>query len=90
MVKTTNGFEIAEADLKLRGPGDMEGTQQSGVAFNFKVANLAKDGHILQLARNKATEILTIDKSLDNQNNTILKKQLNIRKQHKLNWGIIS
>jgi len=90
MVQTTNGFDIAEVDLKLRGPGDIEGTQQSGVAFNLKVANLAKDGHILQLARNKANEILANDQLLDNKDNTVLKKQLSQRKRHKLNWGIIS
>ncbi len=90
MVQTTNGFEIAEADLKLRGPGDIEGTQQSGVAFDLKVANLAKDGHILQLARNKADEILVNDQCLDNQENNILKKQLQQRKNHKINWGLIS
>jgi ATP-dependent DNA helicase RecG len=90
MVQTTNGFEIAEADLKLRGPGDIEGTQQSGVAFDLKVANLAKDGHILQLARNKADEILVNDQHLDNQENNVLKKQLQQRKNHKINWGLIS
>jgi ATP-dependent DNA helicase RecG len=90
MVQTTNGFDIAEADLKLRGPGDIEGTQQSGVAFDLKVANLAKDGHILQLARNKADEILSSDQSLENQDNRILKKQLQQRKHHKINWSIIS
>lgn len=90
MVETNNGFEIAEADLKLRGPGDLEGTQQSGVAFNLKLANLAKDGHILQLARNKATDILDKDHLLDNQSNSILKKQLKLRKLHNINWGVIS
>lgn len=90
MVQTNNGFEIAEADLKLRGPGDIEGTQQSGISFNLKLANLAKDGHILQLARNKASEILDKDYLLENQDNNILKKQLKLRKRQNVNWGIIS
>lgn len=90
MVNSNNGFEIAEADLKLRGPGDIEGTQQSGVAFNLKLANLGKDGHILQLARNKANEILSADKRLENKENTVLLKQLKMRQQQKINWGLIS
>ena len=64
MVKTNNGFEISETDLKLRGPGDLEGTQQSGIPFNLKLSNLAKDGHILQLARNKAIEIFEKDNKI--------------------------
>lgn len=54
MTETNDGFEIAEADLKLRGPGDLEGTQQSGVSFDLKLADLARDGQILQLARDTA------------------------------------
>ena len=64
MVRTNDGFEISEADLQLRGPGDMEGTQQSGIAFDLKIANIAKDGQILQLARDIANEILDKDPEL--------------------------
>ncbi len=58
MTETSDGFLISEADMKMRGPGDMEGTQQSGIAFNLKVANLASDGQIVSLARNAADIIL--------------------------------
>jgi len=90
MVQTSDGFEIAEVDLKLRGPGDLEGTQQSGIPLNLKLANLAKDGQILQLARNKAIDILDKDNMLDNEINSILKIELNNRKQQKMDWGVIS
>ncbi len=90
MVQTNNGFEISEADLLLRGPGDMEGTQQSGIPFNLKLANLAKDGQILQLARNRAIEIFEKDNMLENQENNILKKQLSIQNSQNKNWGVIS
>ena len=58
MTETKDGFEIAEADVKLRGPGDVEGTQQSGLAFNLRLADLARDGQILQLARDTAEKVL--------------------------------
>ncbi len=58
MTETTDGFLISEADMKMRGPGDMEGTQQSGIAFNLKVANLAADGQILTIARKAANSVL--------------------------------
>jgi ATP-dependent DNA helicase RecG len=90
MVQTNNGFEIAEADLQLRGPGDLEGTQQSGIPFNLKMANLARDGHILQIARNRAIEIFEKDNLLDNQENNILKRNLALQKEQHFNWGIIS
>ena len=64
MVATNDGFEIAEVDLKLRGPGDIEGTQQSGVPFNLKIAHLGKDGQILQLARDTAELIIEEDPDL--------------------------
>ena len=76
MVRTTDGFEIAEADLKLRGPGDMEGTQQSGIPFELKIAHLGKDGQILQHARNMVTEILEDDPLLEDPKNAILVDQL--------------
>ena len=59
MTETNDGFEIAEADLKLRGPGDLEGTQQSGVSFTLRLANLARDGQVLQLARETAEKCWT-------------------------------
>ncbi|MFN8258740.1 MAG: ATP-dependent DNA helicase RecG [Bacteroidales bacterium] len=90
MVQSNNGFDIAEADLKLRGPGDIEGTQQSGVPFNLNLANLAKDGPILQLARNYANDLLEKDNLLENEDNIILKKQLGFRQQHDKTWGLIS
>jgi ATP-dependent DNA helicase RecG len=90
MVGTNDGFEIAEADMRLRGPGDLEGTQQSGLAFDLRISNLAKDGQILQYARDKAEEILATDPLLNNPENTILTKQLMALRKNHLNWGAIS
>jgi len=90
MVATNDGFEIAEADMRLRGPGDIEGTQQSGIAFDLKISNLAKDGQILQYARDIATTIITEDPMLEQPQNDILKKQLIALKKNHLNWGSIS
>jgi len=75
MVRTNNGFEIAEADLKLRGPGNMEGTQQSGI-LNFRIADLAKDGKILQTAREVAARILEKDPELSRADHARLKAYL--------------
>ena len=69
MVETNDGFEIAEADLKLRGPGDIDGTMQSGIPFNLRISNLAKDNSILLLGRDTATEILNADLYLQNKEN---------------------
>ncbi len=90
MVNTSNGFEIAEADLKLRGPGDMEGTQQSGIAFDFKLVNLAQDGNILQLASQKANEIIQNDQKLENKENIPIRRKLLNMKKNKINWSVIS
>ncbi len=90
MVRTTDGFEISEVDLKLRGPGDIEGTQQSGIAFDLKLANITKDANILQIARNKAFEILDSDNLLKDSKNEIMANQLKIRNHHKINWSVIS
>lgn len=90
MVQSTDGFEIAEVDLKLRGPGDLEGTQQSGIAFNLKLSNLAKDGKILEFARNKAIEILKNDPELKKEENNVLSKQLKQKFMHTIQWGLIS
>jgi ATP-dependent DNA helicase RecG len=90
MTRTTDGFEIAEADLKLRGPGDMEGTQQSGLPFDLHIANLAKDGKILQMARDAALLVLEKDPLLNKPENGILQKQLIKLAQRKINWSMIS
>jgi ATP-dependent DNA helicase RecG len=90
MVATNDGFEIAEVDLKLRGPGDIEGTQQSGVPFDLKMANLARDGQILQYARNIAQEILDNDPLLENPQNGLLKTQLSRLKNSTSDWSSIS
>ncbi len=90
MVRTNDGFEISEADLQLRGPGDLEGTQQSGVAFDLKLANLAKDGQVLQFARDMANEILDKDPSLDLPEHFILRKQLDKLFAKKIDWSLIS
>jgi ATP-dependent DNA helicase RecG len=90
MVSTNDGFEIAEVDMRLRGPGDIEGTQQSGIAFDLKISNLAKDGQILQFARDNAETILLTDPSLEEPQNDILRKQLIALRKNHLNWGSIS
>jgi ATP-dependent DNA helicase RecG len=89
MVRTNDGFEIAEVDMKLRGPGDLEGTQQSGIGFDLKIANLSKDGDILKLARNEASVILGKDPFLKLEENHVLFE--NIRaKQTDFDWSSIS
>lgn len=90
MVRTNDGFEISEADLQLRGPGDMEGTQQSGIAFNLKLANLAKDTQILQYARNTSEEILESDPDLTQKENQLLAQVLDKMKQRTFDWSQIS
>jgi ATP-dependent DNA helicase RecG len=90
MVRTNDGFEIAEVDMKLRGPGDLEGTQQSGMGFDLKIANLAKDGEILQLARNVANDILDLDPFLKNEENQLLLKNLLSSKDTSFDWSSIS
>ncbi len=90
MVQSNDGFKIAEEDLKLRGPGDIEGTQQSGVAFDFKIANIAQDGAIIQLCSDLINEILDEDVELKSEKNTILLSEFEKRKRVKLNWRIIS
>lgn len=90
MVATNDGFRIAEADLQLRGPGDMEGTLQSGTPFDLKIANLGTDGQILELARKAAGEILDADPQLSDEFNRIYKRQLDLMRQTGENWGEIS
>lgn len=90
LTRTNDGFEIAEADLQLRGPGDMEGTQQSGMPFELKIANLAQDGKMLEIARRFALEILDEDPKLEKPENMTLSSQLKKLKKNAVNWGIIS
>ena len=90
MVRTNDGFEISEADLRLRGPGDLEGTQQSGMPFELKIANLAQDGRMLEIARNAAMEILEDDMKLEKTENRVMAAQLRKLKTNTLNWGSIS
>jgi len=89
MCRTNDGFEVAEVDLQLRGPGDIEGTQQSGV-LNLKIADLAKDQQILQLARQVATEILDVDPQLLKAENQILNRQLIRQNKTNINWGKVA
>lgn len=90
MTETNDGFEIAEADLKLRGPGDLEGTQQSGIAFNLRLANLGRDGQLVQLARDTVTFVLDADPELAATDNALLRRHLQeLRKEHR-DWSQIS
>jgi ATP-dependent DNA helicase RecG len=90
MVQTNDGFEIAEADLKLRGPGDLEGTQQSGVAFDLKIADIARDGQLLQHAREIASGIIEKDPTGVFPENEILWRQLQALRKTNVNWSAIS
>lgn len=89
MVKTNNGFEISETDLKLRGPGDLMGTQQSG-ALDLLIADLGKDGDILKAAREEAQLILEADPSLEKQDNKTIRYQVESMKKSVVNWSRIS
>ncbi len=90
MTRTNDGFEISEADLQLRGPGDLEGTQQSGLPFELKIANLAQDGQMLEIARHAASDILEKDPTLTISENQIFVRQLKKLKTNTINWGAIS
>ncbi len=90
MVRTNDGFEISEVDLKLRGPGDIEGTQQSGVPFNLKIAHLGRDGQILQLARDTAEMIINEDPDLKLEKNFIFAKHVKKGNPGRIDWGNIS
>lgn len=90
MVQTTDGFEIAEEDLKLRGPGDIEGTQQSGFAIDLKIADLSKDGQIIQYVKNIATDIIADDALLEKQDNSVFLRELKRIKKIKPDMGLIS
>lgn len=90
MVRTNDGFEIAEADLKLRGPGDLEGTQQSGIAFDLKIADLARDGQLLQYVRDVAEKIVDEDPDETKPGNEVLWRQLRALRKTNINWASIS
>ena len=90
MCETNDGFRIAEADLKLRGPGDLEGTQQSGMAFDLKIADIARDGQIVQLARDEAQRIIDDDPTCQNVKYLTLWNHLRDLRKTNINWAAIS
>ena len=90
MVRTNDGFEIAEADLKLRGPGDLEGTQQSGIAFDLKIADIARDGQLLQYVREVAQTVVDADPHGMLPENEVLWRQLKALRKTNVNWAAIS
>ena len=90
MTETNDGFRIAEADLKLRGPGDLEGTQQSGIAFDLKIANIARDGQIVELARREAQKIIDTDPNCHSAQFEMLWNRLKELRKTNINWGTIS
>ena len=90
MTESNDGFVIAEADLKLRGPGDLEGTQQSGIPFNLKIADLVRDSNILYRAREVAEEVIDKDAALEQPQHLVLKKQLSRLSGNRYDWGRIS
>ncbi|MCF8459465.1 MAG: ATP-dependent DNA helicase RecG [Flavobacteriales bacterium] len=89
MVRTNDGFEIAEVDMRLRGPGDIQGTQQSGQPI-FKISNLSKDGQILQAARSTAIDLLTDDPKLEKRENALTKHHLVKEMKDRPNWARVS
>jgi ATP-dependent DNA helicase RecG len=89
MVRTNDGFEIAETDLQLRGPGDLQGTQQSGI-IDLRIADIVKDEKILKFARNVAGEIIGKDPTLAKPENDILAHHLQNMDRKQQNWGLIS
>lgn len=90
MCDTNDGFRIAEADLKLRGPGDLEGTQQSGMAFDLRIADIARDGQIVQLARDEAQRIITDDPTCEKPAYALLWSRLDELRKTEVNWSAIS
>lgn len=90
MCETNDGFRIAEADLKLRGPGDLEGTQQSGIAFDLKIADIARDGQLVQLARDEAQKIIDADPTCQSPEYSMLWKRLRELRNTNINWAAIS
>ena len=90
MCETNDGFRIAEADLKLRGPGDLEGTQQSGMAFDLKIADIARDGQIVQMARDEAQAIVDDDPTCQSPKYALLWNRLRELRKTNINWAAIS
>jgi ATP-dependent DNA helicase RecG len=90
MCDTNDGFRIAEADLKLRGPGDLEGTQQSGMAFDLKIADIARDGQIVQMARDEAQKIIDEDPECNSAKFSMLWNRLRQLRKTNINWAAIS
>lgn len=90
MCDTNDGFRIAEADLKLRGPGDLEGTQQSGMAFDLKIADIARDGQLVQMARDEAQAIIETDPLMHSPDNAIFVRRLFELRKTNVNWSAIS
>ena len=90
MCETNDGFRIAEADLKLRGPGDLEGTQQSGMAFDLKIADIARDGQLVQMARDEAQKIIDEDPECKSDKYALLWKRLGQLRKTNINWAAIS
>ena len=90
MCETNDGFRIAEADLKLRGPGDLEGTQQSGMAFDLKIADIARDGQLVQMARDEAQQIIDEDPLCCSDRYALLWRRLKELRKTNINWGVIS
>jgi len=90
MCETNDGFQIAEADLKLRGPGDLEGTQQSGLAFDLKIADIARDGQLVQLARDEAQKIIDVDPECNKAEYALLWNRLRELRRTNINWAAIS
>jgi len=90
MCETNDGFRIAEADLKLRGPGDLEGTQQSGMAFDLKIADIARDGQLVQMARDEAQLVIDDDPDCTSSRYALLWRRLRELRKTNINWGAIS
>ena len=90
MCDTNDGFRIAEADLKLRGPGDLEGTQQSGMAFDLKIADIARDGQLVQMARDEAQKIIEDDPDCASPRYQLLWNRLRQLRKTNINWAAIS
>ena len=90
MCETNDGFRIAEADLKLRGPGDLEGTQQSGMAFDLKIADIARDGQLVQMARDEAQIIIDDDPTCQSERYALLWRRLKELRKTNINWAAIS
>jgi len=90
MIRTSDGFEIAETDLRMRGPGDIEGTMQSGIPFDLKISDLSRDGQIIEYVRNIAEEIVNDDPLLEKEHNMILRNELKRLFSKKQSWSNIS